>query len=432
MSYDIDKGFFSKLLETGDLLTVKENQITEKYFKGDAKNAFKYITKLAVEVGEVPSVRAFKRRFPSFKLEVDEDGKITTEEDLLFWCKEVQKRARHNTIALAVQEVAENLEDFETEEAYKKLKSTIAYIEGNFSETSAVDITKNPEDRIQAYLKRKTNQGITGIPTGFNKLDFIMKGFGESTLTTLIARTGEGKSWFEIIIGANCMLNNYRVLQLVTEMPEDVMRDRYEAVLFKRCYGNFNYNLFKSGRLSNETEKKYFQFLRKDLPKLEPLIIDTATGVMGVSALIERYKPDIVLIDSAYLMEDDQNAKDDWLRITHITRDLKKLAKRTKVPIFINTQADKNTSRKTGPELGSIMYSQSVGQDSDNVLALYRDEMMINDKEMGVKVLKQREGELGKLLLQWDFDTMTFSEIYAEQGSVEEAEEEVENTVDLE
>ena len=122
MSYDIDKGFFSKLLETGDLLTVKENQITEKYFKGDAKNAFKYITKLAVEVGEVPSVRAFKRRFPSFKLEVDEDGKITTEEDLLFWCKEVQKRARHNTIALAVQEVAENLEDFETEEAYKKLR----------------------------------------------------------------------------------------------------------------------------------------------------------------------------------------------------------------------------------------------------------------------------------------------------------------------
>ena len=111
---------------------------------------------------------------------------------------------------------------------------------------------------------------------------------------------------------------------------------------------------------------------------------------------------------------------------------MKKLAKRTKIPIFINTQADKNTSRKTGPELRSIMYSQSVGQDSDNVLALYRDEMMINDKEMGVKVLKQREGELGKLLLQWDFDTMTFSEIYAEQGSVEEAEEEVENTVDLE
>ena len=177
-----------------------------------------------------------------------------------------------------------------------------------------------------------------------------------------------------------------------------------------------NYNAFKSGALSLEDEKKYFEFLEEDLPNFEPLIIATATGVMGVSAAIDKYNPDIVLIDSAYLMEDDQGAKDDWLRVAHITRDLKKLAKRSKKPIFINTQADKNTSKKTGPELGSIMYTQAIGQDSDNVLALFRDEVMINDREMGLKVLKQREGTLGKMTLNWDFDCMNFSEIYMEQS----------------
>ena len=60
------------------------------------------------------------------------------------------------------------------------------------------------------------------------------------------------------------------------------------------------------------------------------------------------------------------------------------------------------------------MYSQAVGQDSDNVLALFRDEVMINDKEMGVKVLKQREGVLGKVLIQWDFHRMNFDSIYSE------------------
>lgn len=60
------------------------------------------------------------------------------------------------------------------------------------------------------------------------------------------------------------------------------------------------------------------------------------------------------------------------------------------------------------------MYTQAIGQDSDDVWALFRDEVMINDKEMALKVLKQREGILGKLLLNWNFDVMDFSEIYAD------------------
>ena len=119
-------------------------------------------------------------------------------------------------------------------------------------------------------------------------------------------------------------------------------------------------------------------------------------------------------------MEDEQGAKDDWLRVTHITRDLKKTAKNWHLPIVINSQADKNTSKKTGPELGSIMYTQSIGQDSDNVLALFRDEIMINDREMGVKVLKQREGVLGKVIINWDFDHMNFKSIYSESSANDE------------
>lgn len=235
-------------------------------------------------------------------------------------------------------------------------------------------------------------------------------------------------TWFQVILGARCQLANYRVLQLVTEMSEDIMRDRYEAVLFSMCYGSFNYNDFKSGKLSPSVEKTYFEFLREDLPHFEPLYISTANGVMGVAASIEKYDPDIVLIDSVYLMEDDQGAKDDWLRVAHITRDLKKLAKRCKKPIVINTQADKNTSRKTGPELGSIMYTQAVGQDSDNVIALYRDEVMISDNEMGIRVLKQREGSLGKLVVNWDFETMNFSEIFMDNPS---DSEDADNTIEI-
>ena len=292
-----------------------------------------------------------------------------------FWCDELRRKKKHNSLAESVTKTASLLQDYETDDALAEIKRMIAYIETEVVETSDVDVTKNTEDRIEAYLKRKENRGMRGLPTGFSQLDALLKGLEKETLTTLIATTGVGKTWIQVIIGAYCQMQNCRVLQFVTEMSEEIMRDGYEAILFAKFHGELNYNRFKSGTLDPETERYFLDFLRDDLPNFEPLIIATAMGVMGVAASIEKYKPDIVFIDSAYLMEDDQGAKDDWLRVAHITRDLKKLAKRAKVPIFINTQADKNTSRKTGPELGSIMYTQAIGQDSDNVLSLYRDEV---------------------------------------------------------
>jgi len=775
MSFDVEKGFISKLLQTKDILTIKDSQIKPSFFTGVNKSAFQFILDKVSSTGEVPTVRAFKRKFPSYSLEtvniIDENGgsteEVGTEENLKFWCEELRVKVKHNSLAGAVDKVAEKLQDFKTDEAYTLLKKEIAFIETDVSETQDVDLTQNTEERKKAYLDKKHNKGMRGLSTGFPHLDYVLKGLEKETLTTLIALTGTGKAltldtpvltpegfvpmkdikvgssvcakdgkfynvsavypysnrqvyrvsfeddtyvdcckdhlwifktlddvhrkndwrvktteelmtefpvkrgksfnlcvpvneevhfekkdlpldpyvlgvllgdggfttdrisftgvddsilselnnllsdwgqftsttdnnyqynfrshdfrtnklyravkdlgliglksdkkfipeeylhssvedrirllqglidtdgsvsikggisyftcseklkdgfmflvrsvgyrctsstykregraveyvvrisartnrlihsdsrlsrwnkrripkrvnyydylkivdiearneftdmqcitvdspdhsficgdfivthntWFEIRLGAYCMLQNCRVLQFVTEMSDETMRDRYEAMLFSMCYGELNYNSFKSGTLSPEVEKKYFTFLEEDLPNFEPLIISTATGVMGVSASIDKYKPDIVLIDGVYLMEDDQNSDSDWLRVAHITRDLKKLAKREKIPILINTQADKNTSKKTGPELGSISYSQACGQDSDVVLALYRDEIMINDKEMGLKILKQREGTLGKVILNWNFDTMDFSEIYMEQSGDAEKDE---------
>lgn len=441
MKYDVEVGFISKLLQTKDILTVKDSQIKSNFFTGDNRPAYDYIYNSVMETGDVPSVRAFKQHFPRYKLEtVEVEGKavVGTEENLKYWCTELKRKVKHNYLADSMEKVISDLQDYKTEDAYNLMKKSIAYVESEVTETTDVDITKDTQSRKEHYLEKKKNKGMQGYPTGFSKLDYITKGLKDCTLTTVIANTGIGKTWLEIIMGSYLQLQNIRVLQGVTEMSEDIMRDRYEAMLFSMCYNiPFNYNAFKSGMLDNKTEKQFFEFLENDLPYFEPLNIVTATGVMGLSADIDKYNPDVIFIDSAYLMEDDQGAKDDWLRVAHITRDLKKLAKRCKKPIIINTQADKNTSKKTGPELGSIMYTQAIGQDSDDVWALFRDDIMIQDREMVLKVLKQREGTLGKILLNWDFDEMNFTEIYADTGADEqefESEEQnstKDNTLDL-
>ena len=97
-----------------------------------------------------------------------------------------------------------------------------------------------------------------------------------------------------------------------------------------------------------------------------------------------------------------------------VFRDLKMLAKRNRRPILINSQADKTTSTKTGPELDNIGFASAIGHDSDVILALFRDEEMLEDREMKVKIFKQREGVTGSVMLNWDFSTMDFSSIYSD------------------
>ena len=379
---NIEQGLITKILESKDMTLVKDKQIKAHYLSKEYRPAFKFIDDFYFKNGTVPTVRVFSKEFPNIQLEKTVSAErgdyvVGTEEPLSFWCDKIREKATHNKLCDNLEKMAEMLNDARTDDAYSLLKKTVLHIEDQFVETSSINMTEDGKDRKLAYEQRKETKGMLGISTGIDKLDFIIKGLQPKQLITLIARTG---------------------------------LDRLEAMLIGILYGNFNYNKFKSGSLDMEQENTYYEFLERK-SKFEPLIIDTATGVSNVNAKIDQHQPDLVLVDSAYLMEDDRGSDQDWLRVAHITRDLKSLAKSKKIPIFINSQADANTSIKTGPELSNIGFSKAIGQDSDVVLALSQDEDMRETREMDIKVLKQREGILGKVTLNWDFSSMNFDPI---------------------
>jgi replicative DNA helicase len=416
--YNPERGFISKLLETKDMTLVKDQQIKPSFFSGDHRSVFAYIQEQFEKTGEVLTPRVVNLKFPYYRFEthsVNGEEKVGNDEGLIYWCDEMRSMAKYNILRAACEGMSDNLSKRSIEEAYEQAQKAIWNINNEIIVSTSVDITQNTKARKELYLSRKQNKGIVGIPTGFGKLDFLIKGFVKGTLTTMISRTGLGKSWLMCLVGVNAMLNNYKVIQFKTEMPTELMQDRYESLLYSKIYGELNYNQMKMGSLPPETEQSYLNFLDKDMPALESLLIETAIDIGTVEAKIQSEKPDLVLIDSVYLMNDVQKADNqDWLRVAHITRGLKKIAERYNVPIFINSQADKSSSVKTGPEIDNISYSQSIGMDSDTVLALYQDNDMFREHEIGLKVLKNREGMTGKIILHWDFRTMNFSEIDSE------------------
>ena len=77
---DVEVGFISKLLQTKDIMTVKDSQIKLTHFTGDNKVAYQYIYDTFMKTGEVPTVRAFKRKFPHYPLEMYQIGRASCRE----------------------------------------------------------------------------------------------------------------------------------------------------------------------------------------------------------------------------------------------------------------------------------------------------------------------------------------------------------------
>lgn len=432
VEYDREIGFLSKFLETGDIKTVSDYRITRNYLHGENRVVFDYIFNSLSQYGNKPSTILMSSRFPRFKFYhygEGENKKVGTEDCLVFWCDELRKAYRHNKLAELVESAGNDIDNLETEKAFGDLFKGIARLDSDtVLDSGSVLINDTGEDRKKQYLEKATKKGLLGISTGFSRLDMIIKGLIDECLTTIVASTGIGKTWFEVILAASCLLQGCSVVHFITEMSTRLMQDRYDALLCSRTKGvDIDYNQFSRGTMPKEEMEAYFDYLDDTLPKLEPLYIESATGVIAMEQRIKELNPDIIFVDGVYLMEDDQKAKEDWLRIAHITRDLKKMAKRLKKPVIINTQLDENVAKKVSPKLGDIKYTQAIGQDSDNIIALFRDDVMVNDREMGVKVLKNREGDLGTVTLNWDFTCMDFSEIY---GNMDEDEDDGTLSVD--
>lgn len=428
--FNIERAFISCLLEKKEIGVVREERITPAFFTGDNKTVFTDIYNRHVNSGNLMSLPTFRALFPKYKLCRKEDNSVGTNESIMFWIDALRKKAKHNKLADAVEDASVFLNEDNSEKAKELLIKAINKIDIEIEKSEDTNLNENLDVRRREYEHKKISQGIMGIPSDIPFLDYLLKGFQKETLTTMIAPTGVGKSWFEVLIACNAVLQGYKVIQGLTEMSSAQIRDRYEMILFAKKYGAINANHFKSGKLSPVVEKQYFEFLEEYMPTID-LPIFTAISPMQVAAEIDKHKPDLVLIDGVYLMEDDEKSDSDWLRIAHITRSLKKLSKNKHIAIFTNSQADKNTSKKIGAELGDISYSQAIGQDADNILALFRSDQMRSDREMCLKVLKNREGDLGKIMLSWDFSNMQFNEIYHEQTSNAENEGAEENDSDL-
>lgn len=358
--------------------------------------------------GECPTIVTTKDNFPTARILKVED----TVEYLLD--QMVDARRRQATVEMIQDAAAMIDDDNDFDGALSLVRQQVALIEdeGSFAD-SDVDVTQTTEDRLEHYAGLKDLKGgMLGYATGKPTIDRATNGLQGGQLITVVAQPKAGKSTLMVDL-AKYMHQNSDIPVLVVsfEMTNAEQEMRLDAMI-----GKVSASRLRTGRLNPLEEERLRKGLKAFSRREEFWLTSDIAGatVSGIAAKVEKYKPAVVLIDGVYLMIDEISKEQNTPQaLTNITRNMKRLALRTHLPVVISTQALTWKMTKKKVTADSIGYSSSFFQDSDVILGL--EHVMLDDGEPDelqrrLKVIASRNSPNVAATLLWDWESSTFEE----------------------
>lgn len=254
---------------------------------------------------------------------------------------------------------------------------------------------------VTAILEARFDSGtdITGVRSGYTKLDKLLSGLQPGTLNIVGARPAMGKSAFALGMAVTAARTTNRpVLFFSLEMSATELTQRILS-----AEAQVDSDRMRSGRLQESDWTK----ITHAMNRLEiPLYIDDTPQitVMQIRQKLRRVsvadtQPAMVVIDYLQLMGGGNN-ETRQLEVAEISRGLKMLAREFSIPVVALSQLSRGIEQRQDrrPVMSDLRESGALEQDADVVMFLYREEAAntetnLNDKGFAdVIVAKHRSG----------------------------------------
>ncbi|HBH87354.1 MAG TPA: replicative DNA helicase [Syntrophaceae bacterium] len=267
------------------------------------------------------------------------------------------------------------------------------------------DLIKDSVRTIEKLYERK--ELVTGVPTGFEKIDDITSGLQKSDLIIIAGRPSMGKTAFALNIAQYAALEaGIPVAIFSLEMSKEQLALRM---------------LSSEARVDSQRIRRGF-LGEADWPKLitaagrlsEALIFidDTpAISALEMKAKARRLKSEVdlglIILDYLQLMRSGGRKDSREQEISEISRSLKTLAKELNVPVIALSQLNRKVEDRTNkrPQMADLRDSGAIEQDADLIAFIYRDDVYDKSEENPEKgmaeiiVGKQRNGPTGMVKL---------------------------------
>ncbi|WP_040250672.1 replicative DNA helicase [Psychroserpens mesophilus] len=275
------------------------------------------------------------------------------------------------------------------EEAYDETKDVFDLLdnaEAKLYEVTQGNVKKSTETAQSLVIQAKkkieeisNKEGMSGIPTGFTKLDRLTSGWQPSDLIIIAARPGMGKTALTLTMARNIAVDsNIPVAFFSLEMSSVQLITRLIS-----SETNLSSEKLRTGKL----EKHEWEQLNVKVKTLEkaPLFIDDtpSLSIFDLRAkarrLASQYGIKMIMIDYLQLMTagGSQKGGNREQEISTISRNLKALAKELSIPVIALSQLSRAVETRGGskrPLLSDLRESGAIEQDADIVSFIYRPE----------------------------------------------------------
>ncbi|MCK5219844.1 replicative DNA helicase [bacterium] len=277
------------------------------------------------------------------------------------------------------------------------------------------DVIHDAMEVVENLSKHETH--ITGVPTGYQKLDEMTSGLHAGELVILAARPSMGKTALALNIAAHVTLEakipvavfslEMSAEALVTRILCSEARVDIQAVRTGRLVeGDLGHLSMSAGRLFDA-----------------PLFIDESPSisVLEMRSKARRLKSEqnigLIIVDYIQMMESAGRSDNRQQEIASISRSLKALAKELHLPVLVLSQLSRATEARGDrrPLLSDLRESGAIEQDADLVAFIYREAYYEKDKRddktSEIIIAKQRNGPTGTIKLIFNQQYTRFDNI---------------------
>jgi replicative DNA helicase len=284
---------------------------------------------------------------------------------------------------------------------------------------------------VKELQERKNHKdGLTGVPSGFSRLDRVTSGWQKADLVIIAARPGMGKTAFVVSAMRNAAVDfNMPVAIFSLEMSSLQLVNRLisaEAELESEKIKRGNLAEFEWQQLVHKTTRL----------SSAPIFIDDtpALSILELRAKCRRLKAEhnvqLIIVDYLQLMKGEAGGNREQ-EIASISRALKGIAKELDVAVIALSQLSRGVETRGGdkrPQLSDLRESGSIEQDADIVMFLYRPEYYkITVDEEGIPtqgmaeviVAKHRNGSLDTVKLKFIGKYTKFGDFDGPSGQAE-------------
>jgi len=233
-------------------------------------------------------------------------------------------------------------------------------------------------EQIQKAAAR--TDGLSGLESGFRKLDKITSGWQNSDLIIIAARPAMGKTAFVLSMAKNIAVDFHNPVALFSLEMSNVQ-------LVNRLISNvceIPSEKIKSGQLA-DYEWQQLDYKLRDLLDA-PLYVDDTPSLSvfelrtKARRLVREHGVKVIIIDYLQLMNaSGMSYGNRQEEVSTISRSLKGLAKELNIPIIALSQLNRGVENREGeegkrPQLSDLRESGAIEQDADMVCFIHRPE----------------------------------------------------------